>query len=142
MSLYILDTDCVSLMLYGNPKIIAKAKKHQIAITIITVQELFNGWIGRINNPSFANNLTALYSKLYITIQYIQTVEVLNFTLEAESCLKKLLKDYPPLRKNRLQKDLRIGAIALCVGAIVITRNQQDFSQIPELLTEDWTIRY
>lgn len=36
----------------------------------------------------------------------------------------KLLKDNPPLRKNRLQKDMRIAAIALSVGATIVTCNQ------------------
>jgi len=138
--LYILDTDCVSLILYNHPQIVAKAKNNQIAITIITVQELFNGWIGRINDPSQINNLNPLYSKLWITVKYIQTIDVLNLTNEAELCLKNLLKNNPPLRKNRLQKDLRIGAIALSLGATIVTRNQRDFSQIPGLLIEDWTI--
>jgi tRNA(fMet)-specific endonuclease VapC len=52
VSKYLLDTDSVSLILYNHPQIIAKAKNNQIAITIITVQELFNGWIIRINDPS------------------------------------------------------------------------------------------
>lgn len=56
MSKYILDTDCASLILYNHPQIVAKAKKHQIAVTIITVQELFNGWVGKINDPSQINN--------------------------------------------------------------------------------------
>lgn len=140
MNLYILDTDCVSLILYNYPQIVAKAKKHQIAITIITVQELFNGWIGRINDPSQINNLNAIYSKLWTTVKYIQTIDVLNFTFEADLCLKKLLKNHPHLRKNRLQKDLRIAAIALSIRATIVTRNHKDFSQVPGLLIEDWTV--
>ena len=106
MCQYILDTDCVSLILYNHPQVIANATKHQFAITIITVQELFNGWVGRINEPSQVHNLPALYSKLWTTVKYLQTIEVLNFTPEADTCLKKLLKDNPPLRKNHVQKDI------------------------------------
>ena len=137
---YILDTDCVSLILYDHPQVTAKAAKHRVAVTIITVQELFNGWISRINDPSQVHNLPALYSKLWTTVKYLQTIEVLNFTPEADTCLKKLLKDNPPLRKNRLQKDMRIAAIALSVGATVVTRNQRDFGQVPGLSMEDWTL--
>lgn len=137
--LYILDTDSVSLILYNHSQLITNTKKHQVAITIITVQELFNGWMSRINDPSQVHNLPVLYSKLWTTVKYLQTMEVLNFTLEADNCLKQLLKDNPPLRKNRLQKDMRIAAIALSIGAIVVTRNQRDFNQVPGLKIEDWT---
>ncbi|MFS8117041.1 MAG: type II toxin-antitoxin system VapC family toxin, partial [Microcoleus sp.] len=113
----ILDTDHVSLILQNNSQVIANAAKHEISVTIVTVQELFNGWAGRINDPSQRHNLPALYLKLGTTLEYLQTIEVLNFTLEADICLKKLLKDYPPLRKNRLEKDMRIAAIALSIGA-------------------------
>lgn len=140
MCQYILDTDHVSLILYNHPQVIANASLHKIAVTVITVQELFNGWIGRINEPSQINNLPAFYTKLWTTVKYIQTVEILDFTLEAEACIKQLLKDNPPLRKNRLQKDLRIAAIALSLNAIVVTRNYRDFSQVPGLTIVDWTL--
>ncbi|MDQ2099450.1 MAG: type II toxin-antitoxin system VapC family toxin [Tychonema bourrellyi B0820] len=136
----ILDTDHVSLILQKSPQVIANAAKHEISVTIVTVQELFNGWVGRINDPSLVHNLPGLYSKLSTTVQYLKTIEVLDFTAEADTCLKKLLKDHPPLRKNRLQKDMRIAAIALSVGATVITRNQRDFCQVPGLSIEDWTL--
>jgi len=137
---YILDTDCVSLIFYNHPQVTTNAAKHKFAVTIVTVQELFNGWVVRINDPSLVNNLPALYSKLWTTVKYLQTIEVLDFTPEADTCLKKLLKDNPSLRKNRLQKDMRIAAIALSIGATVVTRNQRDFSQVPGLSIEDWTL--
>ena len=136
----ILDTDHVSLILQNSPQVITNAAKHEISVTIVTVQELFNGWVGRINDPSLVHNLPGLYSKLWTTVKYLQTIEVLDFTPEADTCLKKLLKDNPPLRKNRLEKDMRIAAIALSIGATVITRNKRDFGQVPGLSIEDWTL--
>ncbi|OUL33843.1 nuclease [Nostoc sp. T09] len=140
MSRYILDTDHVSLILCNHPQVIANTSLHQIAVTIITVQELFNGWIGKINEPSSVQNLPALYSKLSTTVKYLQTVEILDFTPEADNCLKQLLKENPPLRKNRLQKDMRIAAIALSLNATVVTRNQRDFGLVPRLAIADWTL--
>ena len=139
MARYILDTDHVSRIFYGNPQVIAKAQQVDYSITIITVQELFNGWVGRINDPAQSKNLSALYSKLWTTTEYLKTTEILNFTTEAEDQLKILLRQYPPLRKQRLQKDLRIAAIALCLDATVATCNYRDFSQLPDLQLVDWT---
>jgi tRNA(fMet)-specific endonuclease VapC len=37
-------------------------------------------------------------------------------------------------------QDLRIAEIALSNQTILVTRNYQDFSKIPNLCLEDWTI--
>jgi tRNA(fMet)-specific endonuclease VapC len=137
---YILDTDHVSLILCNHPQVTANASLYEIAVTIITVQELFNGWMGRINDPSLVHNLPALYTKLWTTVKYLQTIEVMDFTPQADSYLKQLLKDKPSLRKNRLQKDMRIAAIALSLNATVVTRNQRDFGLVPGLIITDWTL--
>jgi tRNA(fMet)-specific endonuclease VapC len=36
--------------------------------------------------------------------------------------------------------DLRIAAVALTRGYTVLTSNTRDFSQVPGLTTEDWTV--
>jgi tRNA(fMet)-specific endonuclease VapC len=140
VSRYILDTDHVSLILSNQHQVTAKAVQYEVAVTIVTVQELFNGWVGKINDPSRVNDLPKLYAKLSTTVKYLQTVEILDFTPEADLCLKQLLKSYPPLRKNRLQKDMRIAAIALSLSATVVTRNQRDFEQVIGLTIANWTL--
>lgn len=140
MSQYILDTDHISLILRNHPRVIANVSLYPITVTIIIVQELFNGWMGKINDPSAIHNLPQLYSKLSITVKYLQTIEILDFTPETDHLLKQLLKENPPLRKNRLQKDMRIAAIALSLNATVVTCNQRDFSLVPRLSIVDWTL--
>jgi tRNA(fMet)-specific endonuclease VapC len=138
---YIMDTDHTSYLLRGDPSVIENAKYYDAAITIITVQELFNGWVSRANDPKHADRLIEIYAKLSTTVGYLQTVEILDFTPDADSCLKQLLKNHSTLRKNRLQKDLRIAAIALSLGATLATGNQRDFGQVPGLMTVDWLQR-
>lgn len=141
MSGFILDTDHVSLWLQGHPSISLKAAKlsSDISISIITVQELFNGWVVKINNPAEASNLVKLYTKFWTTVAFLQGVQILNFDAAADARYRQLLRDHPPLRKNRIQRDVRIAAIALSVGSVLVTRNQRDFSKIPNLVIEDWT---
>ncbi len=141
MPSYIMDTDHTSYILRGDPSVIENAKYYGAAITVITVQELFNGWVSRANDPKQVDRLIEIYAKLSTTVSYLQTVEILDFTPDADSCLKQLLRNYPTLRKNRLQKDLRIAAIALSLGATLATGNQKDFEQIPGLMAVNWLQR-
>jgi tRNA(fMet)-specific endonuclease VapC len=135
---YLLDTDHVSLILRGHPGVSAIARQHDCSVTIVTVQELFNGWTGRINNASL-DDMPGLYNKLWFTMTYLQTVEILDFTINADRCLRQMMRDNPLLRKNRLQKDMRIAAIALSLDATVVTRNRKDFELVPGLTIVDWT---
>jgi tRNA(fMet)-specific endonuclease VapC len=139
--LYILDTDHVSLLLEDHPQIKAKTAEQakELAITIVTVQELFNGWISRLNHPAEINRQVILYAKLSTVVKYVKKTPVLDFDQLAEQRFRQLLTAYPQLRKNRLQKDMRIAAIALSRSAIVVTRNYRDFSQVPNLRFEDWS---
>ncbi|MEQ9001677.1 MAG: hypothetical protein RID53_34895 [Coleofasciculus sp. B1-GNL1-01] len=63
MSIWILDTDHVTLLLQGNPDVCRRFNQRypNLATTIVTVQEIFNGWIVKINDPSQSSNLVKLY---------------------------------------------------------------------------------
>lgn len=70
------------------------------------------------------------------TIVFFQRFQVLEFSLEAGT-------HYRSLKEQKLRigsRDLRIAAIALSKNGIVVTRNQKDFSQVPELKIEDWLL--
>jgi tRNA(fMet)-specific endonuclease VapC len=140
--LYILDTDHVSLWLANHPIVQSKAAEFEadLVITIVTVQELFNGWVGRLNDPAQANQQVRLYAKLSRIVAYLQEVRVLELDDAADLCFRQMLTDYPNLRKNRIQKDMRIAAIALSCSATVVTRNHRDFELVPGLRIEDWTV--
>lgn len=140
MTLLILDTDHTSLFLAGNKSVIAQVAKHydSIAITIITVQELFNGWNGKLNDSRQANNLSNLYTKLWQTTEFFKKITIINFDRDAEACYNNLRQNNRNLAKKKLEKDLRIASIALMQNAIIVTRNYKDFSQVPNLQLDNW----
>ncbi|MGG6238734.1 type II toxin-antitoxin system VapC family toxin [Nodosilinea sp. AN01ver1] len=143
MSQWLLDTDHVSLILRGNQQVIqAAASRHpDVAISIITVQELFNGWVNLINQGNEdPNRLVQLYGKFANTIDFIKSVPILDFDESAKQVYVNLRSQNRKLSQRKLAKDVRIASIALANGATVVTRNQQDFSLIPNLSLEDWSL--
>jgi tRNA(fMet)-specific endonuclease VapC len=141
MCRFLLDTDHLSMLLAGDTYIYTKVEEYlgEVGVTIITVQEVFNGWVVRINDRAQNHQLVSLYTKLWSAVEYLKEVPIINFDENADRHYQRLLINYPDLRKNRLQKDLRIAAIALSINATVVTRNQRDFSLMPNLAIEDWT---
>jgi tRNA(fMet)-specific endonuclease VapC len=139
--MFILDTDHVSLWLRGNPAVRVRTAQsvQEVVITIVTVQEIFNGWMGRLNNLSDLRNLTVEYENLWLTVEFIRSFRVLKFDAAADDCYVQILQANPPLRKKRLRQDLRIAAIALSINASVVTRNRRDFEQVPGLAIIDWS---
>jgi tRNA(fMet)-specific endonuclease VapC len=142
MSLWILDTDHVSLLLAKHPQVSRKVTEvgADVAITIITVQELFNGWVVRINNAKDQDveDLVRLYRKLDRTVALCKRIPILSFDEVAGERYQQMLQETPSLSKKRLQKDIRVAAIALVNHAIVVTRNERDFAQVPGVRLENW----
>jgi tRNA(fMet)-specific endonuclease VapC len=141
MSLWILDTDTASLLLWKNPKVTQNVQSAgaDVAISIVTAQELFNGWVVRINGAKTVDDLIRWYEKFSGVVQLCKKVPVLPFDQACAAQLERLLKANPTLAKQRLQKDMRIAAIALANNATVVTCNARDFSLVPGLTIVDWS---
>lgn len=141
MTRFVLDTDHATMILRGDERLREQVEQHSEACTIIiTIQEIFNGWTTRINQAKPSDDFVELYTRFTQTINYLKQTEILNFDRNADQCFRSLLQQHPPLRKARLQRDMRIAAIALSQNATVVTRNQRDFSQVPGLQIVDWSI--
>ncbi len=140
--MFILDTDHVSLWLRGHPLVKERTIKARpnVVTTVVTVQELFNGWASRINNLAEQESLVFAYTNFWQTIDFIQQFPVANFDQSADDCYVNLLAMNVPLRKKKLRQDVRIAAIALSLNATVVTRNKKDFSLVPGLSIVDWSV--
>jgi tRNA(fMet)-specific endonuclease VapC len=142
MTLWILDTDHISLILRGSTNPCKRLSNCSpfVATTIISVQEVFNGWVGELNQPgNNRDRLIGKYRQLFLATELFKSVQVLEFDAKAFDCYESLLLQNPELRKKRLQQDLRIAAIALAQKAVVVTRNNRDFNLVPGLSIENWT---
>jgi len=139
MTLYILDTDTVSLFQRGHPLVRARCDAcppDQLAGTVITVEEQLSGWYTMLRKAKLPSDLAHAYRRLTDTVRFLSRIQILTYTEEA-------IHRYNALASLRLgvgKMDLRIAAIALELGGTVVTRNARDFNRVPGLVIEDWTV--
>lgn len=139
MSLWVLDTDHVSLFQQGHPLVnqrVNAVNLDEIAVTIITVEEQMYGRLNSIRRADSPNALISAYARLATTLNYFRTVYLLDFDQDAGNCYAQLVRQ----RVRIGTQDLRIAAIVISRNGILVTRNRQDFARIPSLNFEDWTI--
>jgi tRNA(fMet)-specific endonuclease VapC len=138
---YILDTDHISLYL-GLQQPTYERVRHEFTncgISIISVQEVFNGWVGQLGRISNENYQIAAYQKLHAASRFFQKLPILNYETAASQVYQQLIGEHPKLAKRKLENDVRIAAIAISLGATVVTRNRKDFELVPGLAIEDWS---
>jgi len=138
LSLWILDTDSVSLFQRGNLEIARRLNNidaSEVAITIITVEEQLRGRFQVIRRAA-PNELVSAYDKLHVTFDSLKGFNILKFTAEAQKLYINLL--HQKIKVGR--QDLRIAAIALSVNGILVTGNNRDFCQVPNLVLDNWTL--
>lgn len=138
MSLYILDTDHLSLYRYGHPEVSAHVEAtpaDQLAVTIITIEEQLQAWYTQVRRARDPDGLARAYQGLFEVAETSRYIRVLPFTSRAVERYLDLRRQLPRLGKM----DLSIAAIALDYDGIVVTRNRRDFEQVPHLQLEDWS---
>jgi tRNA(fMet)-specific endonuclease VapC len=142
MSLWILDTNVINQLHGYAPNVEKKLttiKPRDVAITIITAEELISGWFNKISKANSQNELSNLiysYEGFSTTLAYLKEIRVLEFDQKAYEIYLQLRQQVRMKRTG----DMRIAAIALSINGIVVTRNQKDFEKVPNLKTEDWTL--
>jgi tRNA(fMet)-specific endonuclease VapC len=138
MSLYVLDTDHLSLYRYGHPEVSAHIEAtpaDQLAVTIITIEEQLRAWYTQVRRARDKDALARAYQGLFEVAETSKYIRVLPFTSGAVEGYLDLRRQLPRLGKM----DLSIAAIALDYGGILVTRNRRDFEQVPHLELENWS---
>lgn len=139
MTLFVLDTDHLSLYQRDAEPLLSKLLSHppdELAITIITVEEQLRGRLAQIRKATTGAHLNECYRWLGETVDQLARLPVFYFDDKAATLYEKLLS-----QKLRLgTQDLRIASIVLSQNAVLLTRNSQDFSRVPGLQLDDWTV--
>jgi tRNA(fMet)-specific endonuclease VapC len=138
MTPYVLDTDILTLYQAGHPAVVQRVERvpiEQLAIAVISVEEELTGWYTRLRQAKKRVELAKAYERLALAVTYLCHFQVLPFPEPAIVRYEGLRATYRHHGKN----DLRIAAIVLESAATLVTRNIQDFQQIPGLKLEDWS---
>ncbi len=139
MTIYVLDTDTVTRQQANHPAVRRRLEQlppTQIFTTVITLREQLRGRLAVVDRVAEGVQLVKAYQQLQSTIDYFKQVNVLSFTVETAVRLQQL-RD----QKIRVgSQDLRIAAIVLSAGGVLVTSNRRDFSRVPGLQIEDWAL--
>lgn len=140
---YLLDTDHVSFLEEGSgPEYVAltaRMAQHSpgdFAFSLVTLHEQVLGAHTFISRAKTTAKVVQGYEFLAVILQTFQAALVLAFDVAAAAV-------FDALRAQGVRiatMDLRIAAIALSHDLILLTRNTVDFSKVPGLVTEDWTV--
>jgi tRNA(fMet)-specific endonuclease VapC len=139
----VLDTDVFSLMeLPDSPEYVRlRARIAQldppepVATTVITYEEQSRGRLASVNSARSPRQLAQAYSHLRHHILNYRKIPIIEFDEAAAEIAATLQRS--KLRLGTL--DIRIAAITLAHGALLLSRNLQDFRKVPNLRVEDWT---
>jgi tRNA(fMet)-specific endonuclease VapC len=140
--MYLLDTDHLSLLERGGAASLAMQRRleqipaDEIATTIITYEEQMRGWLAHSAQARTIERMLVSYSRLQTHLETFKGIPVVPFDEKAAS-------EFVRLRQARLQvgtMDLKIAAITLANRATLLSRNLADFTRIPGLSAEDWSL--
>lgn len=138
MSLYVLDTDILTLLEEGHPATSRRflgQRPEDLAITVLTVEEQLSGWYSEVRKAKRPARLAWAYRRLADTVGFLANLRILTYDEPA-------MERYEQLRKARIKAsgmDLRIAAVVLGLDGVLVTRNVRDFKKVPGLRIEDWS---
>lgn len=92
-------------------------------------------WYTRVRRAKKPRELADVYQRFADAVRFLAGLQIVGFDEAAIARYESLRKSHRGVGKN----DLRIAAIALETGAIVVTRNRADFQRISGLQIEDWS---
>jgi tRNA(fMet)-specific endonuclease VapC len=101
---------------------------------IVAVEETLRGWLSLLSREPPGHDQLRAYLELKRSLEVIANFTILPFDTEAADCFVLLRKQLP--RAGTM--DLKVAAICIAHGVVLLSRNLRDFEQIPGLRVENW----
>lgn len=138
MTIYVFDTDHLSLYGRNHPKIIENilAAKVQLTTTAINVEEQLRGRLAQVAEAKDGRSKSIAYRYLVDTVILLSEFTVLQYDAKSDNI-------YQSLKAQRVRigtQDLRIASIVLACDGVLLTRNLQDFEKVPGLKIQNWSV--
>jgi tRNA(fMet)-specific endonuclease VapC len=140
---FLLDTDHISILQKQTGSEFAKlmsriaqVSRADLAFCIISFHEQVlgcNAYIAQARTPA---DVVRGYEMFDRVLSAFAAAVVLPFDSTASTVFDSLVAQ----RVRIATMDLRIASIALGQGLKLLTRNSRDFSKVPNLSIEDWTV--
>lgn len=140
---YLLDTDHISFLQRRSSlefsRLTLRMSQHPItdfALSVISFHEQVIGAHSFINRAQNNTDMARGYTLMLETLNGFAKAPVLPFDAKA-------ITMFDEMRSQKVRvatMDLRIAVIAISNNLILLTRNTGDFSKVPNLITEDWTV--
>lgn len=135
---FLFDTDHLTLYEHGHPKLIQRLAVEPIGtvgLSAVTVEESLRGRLAVLARSKDGDERVRRYHHLTEAVQLLNQFPIATYDKTAED-------EFQRLKSMRLKvgsQDLKIGATALVNAVTLLSRNRQDFGQIPGLLLDDWS---
>lgn len=139
MAIYLLDTSTVSMLEFSNESIVRAIAEHagdELVICTVIVDEVLSGWYTMLRKAKTTQSQAKAHSSLAESFEVLSRFSVISMTQTSLEVARDLIKS----RLNIGSTDLKIAALALELDATVVTNNLRDFSRVPGLKVEDWSV--
>ena len=140
--MYIFDTDHLSALIRGGAAANVLLQRlsilniREVSTTIVTYEEQTRGWLSLMAKMKTVDRQVEAYQRLQKHLRNFCTIPIIGFDESAAKMFKNLQK----ARIRIGTMDLKIAAIVLTSNATLLTANENDFAQVPELVYENWLV--
>jgi tRNA(fMet)-specific endonuclease VapC len=134
---YLFDTDHLTLFQHGHAPVARRMMSHPsdaVGISAVTNEEALRGRLAQLARAADGPARIKQYSLLEQSIRLFVQFPVAPFDQAAET-------NFQHFRSIRIgTQDRKIASIAVASQLILITANRRDFSRVPGLVLEDWSV--
>jgi tRNA(fMet)-specific endonuclease VapC len=137
----ILDSDPLSVLQHPESpqferltEVMERSNDQDFATTVVSLEEQMRGWLVAINRAKGVHKQVVYDQRLTKMVDFYSRWKVVDFDSKAADHFSK----YRKARVRVATMDLKIAAIAISVGAILLSANLRDFQLVPGLDVQDW----